>query len=44
MTNAEKPSAPIETDAALIALDAAGELALLRAADGRVQFVNHAFL
>lgn len=31
-------------DAALIALDAAGEMALLRAADGRVRFVNHAFL
>lgn len=31
-------------DAALIALDATGEMALLRAADGRVRFVNHAFL
>jgi len=36
---------PIDAaDAALIALDSSGELALLRAADGRVRFVNHAFL
>lgn len=34
----------MEADAALTALDAAGDMALLRAADGRVQFVNHAFL
>lgn len=33
-----------EADAALAALDAAGELAMLRADDGRVRFVNHAFL
>ncbi|WP_421789513.1 ATP-binding protein [Hyphobacterium sp.] len=44
MTETPAFTPPAEADAALIALDAAGELTLLRAADGRVQFVNHAFL
>ncbi|MEE2526674.1 ATP-binding protein [Hyphobacterium sp. HN65] len=44
MTDTRTPPVPAENDAALIALDAAGEMAMLRAGDGRVVFVNHAFL
>jgi signal transduction histidine kinase/CheY-like chemotaxis protein len=45
MQDANAPSTPpADADAALIALDAAGEMAMLRAEDGRVRFVNHAFL
>lgn len=45
MSDANAPSNPsAEAEAALAALDAAGEMAMLRAEDGRVQFVNHAFL
>lgn len=44
MTDTPIPASPAENDAALIALDAAGEMAMLRAQDGRVTFVNHAFL
>lgn len=44
MTDTTPPSTPPEADAALAALDAVGELALARAGDGRVTFVNHAFL
>ena len=44
MTDTTPHSAPPEADAALAALDAVGELALARAGDGRVTFVNHAFL
>lgn len=44
MTETPDRAASEAAEAALIALDSTGEMALLRAADGRVRFVNHAFL
>ncbi|HAQ35431.1 MAG: hybrid sensor histidine kinase/response regulator [Maricaulis sp.] len=45
MTHDTPPSStPSDGEMALAALDAVGELALVRGGDGRVSFVNHAFL